>query len=106
MIFRKFGLAGLNAVDTANLSANIVSTLQAGCFAGALGGYPIADKWGRRLGLMISATVGLIGIIFQFASAGYLAPMYIGRYALLESSNRTAIDILDFLLALVWDPRQ
>lgn len=33
----------------ANLTSNIVSTLQAGCFLGALLAYYIADKWGRRV---------------------------------------------------------
>ncbi len=76
---RKFGLQGLSKVESANLSANIVSTLQIGCFAGALAAFPIADRWGRRLSLMMVSVVALVGIILQFASDGHLACMYVGR---------------------------
>jgi len=39
-----FGLAGFDSVASADLSANIVSVLQAGCFFGALIAYWVADK--------------------------------------------------------------
>lgn len=79
LLYRKFGLEGLDKVALANLSANIVSTLQAGCFVGALGSYPIADKWGRKPSLMLSAVVAFIGIVMQFAANGHIACMYVGR---------------------------
>ena len=108
---RKFGLAGLDKVDTANLSANIVSTLQIGCFAGALGAFAIADKWGRRLSLMGMAFVALVGIILQFVSNGHLACMYVGRLVLLIPHNlellrRTCsdnFDLADSSPVLVWE---
>jgi MFS family permease len=53
--FKKaYGLVGADGKDkspgiVANLTSNIVSTLQAGCFLGALIAYYIADNWGRRV---------------------------------------------------------
>ncbi|KAJ5624344.1 hypothetical protein N7510_000653 [Penicillium lagena] len=75
----KYGFTGLSPSDSATLSANIVSTLQLGCFAGALAAYPVADKWGRRLSLIFFAFVGLVGIVLQFAASGFLSCMYLGR---------------------------
>jgi MFS family permease len=60
----------------ANLSANIVSTLQAGCFLGAIISAPIADKWGRRPILLWAALISIVGVAFQAGAAGHLAPMY------------------------------
>ncbi|KAL2753090.1 hypothetical protein ACRALDRAFT_2113247 [Sodiomyces alcalophilus JCM 7366] len=68
-------------IDRANLSANIVSTLQAGCFLGALLAAQAADRFGRRAVLIWAAGgISIIGVIFQAAAAGHLAPMYIGRF--------------------------
>lgn len=76
----KYGLQTLDKVGQANLSANIVSTLQAGCFFGALIASPIAERWGRRLSLIGAALVGIVGVIMQTAASGHLEAMYIGRY--------------------------
>lgn len=77
---RTYGLTGLDKVAQANLTANIVSTLQAGCFFGALIASPCADRWGRKLSLIGAAVVGIIGVIMQTAASGHLEAMYIGRY--------------------------
>lgn len=77
---RTYGLEGLNKVAQANLTANIVSTLQAGCFFGALIASPCADKWGRKRALIGAAVIGIIGVVMQTAAAGHLEAMYIGRY--------------------------
>lgn len=74
-----YGLENLDKVAQANLSANIVSTLQAGCFFGALLASPAADRWGRRTALLGSAVVGILGVIMQAAASGHLEAMYIGR---------------------------
>lgn len=79
LLTSKFGLEGLSKVAAADLSANIVSTLQAGCFVGALGAYPVADKWGRKPSLLLSAVIAFVGIVMQFASDGHIAAMYVGR---------------------------
>lgn len=82
-MFRRFGLDKAEArskVELANLQANIVSTLQAGCFAGALIAAPVADKLGRKRGLLYTSIVVLIGVIMQFNAWGHLEPLYIGRF--------------------------
>jgi MFS family permease len=66
----------------ANLNANIVSTLQAGCFFGALSSSFVADKLGRRPALMVAAFIAFIGSLMQAAANGHLAVMYIGRYVI------------------------
>lgn len=64
----------------ADLSSNIVSTLQAGCFLGSLIASPITDKIGRRPALLIVALVVIVGVIMQAASMGNLGPLYAGRF--------------------------
>lgn len=73
----------LDKVGKANLNANIVSTLQAGCFVGAIGAIWFCDKLGRRMALLCAAIVTIIGCVMQAASEGHIAVMYIGRYVLL-----------------------
>ncbi|KAB8072010.1 general substrate transporter [Aspergillus leporis] len=75
----KYGLEGLSEVGAANLSANIVSTLQAGCFFGALIASPVAEKWGRKTGLLAASLIAIVGCIMQVAASGHLEAMYIGR---------------------------
>ena len=58
----------------------IVSTLQAGCFAGAIIAATMADKMGRRLTLIVASIIVLVGVCFQFNAWGKLAPLYIGRF--------------------------
>ncbi|KKY14319.1 putative mfs quinate [Phaeomoniella chlamydospora] len=77
---RKYGLLNLSDKAKANLSANIVSTLQAGCFVGALAASPISDKFGRKPALLIAAVVATIGAIMQTSASGHLAAMYVGRF--------------------------
>jgi MFS family permease len=60
--------------------ANIVSTLQAGCFVGALGASYSADKYGRRIALMIAAGFATVGAVMQAAADGHFAVMYLGRF--------------------------
>jgi MFS family permease len=79
------GLFGLDPkkdpTTSANLSANIVTVMQAGAFAGALIAIPVADGYGRKPGLYMVSVFTIIGVIFQAASSGELAVMYIGRCA-------------------------
>ncbi|KAL4881457.1 general substrate transporter [Aspergillus karnatakaensis] len=75
----KYGLDTKSDKARADLSANIVSTLQAGCFFGALAASYVADKFGRRLGLITASFVAILGVIMQVAASGHLEAMYIGR---------------------------
>ncbi|KAJ9136582.1 General substrate transporter [Pleurostoma richardsiae] len=77
---RDYGLGDPKSKASANLSANIVSTLQAGCFVGALAASPMTDRYGRKWCLVGVALIILAGIIMQSAADGHLAPMYIGRF--------------------------
>ncbi|KAK0732362.1 MFS sugar transporter-like protein [Apiosordaria backusii] len=75
-----FGLGDPKSVASANLAANIVSTLQAGCFLGALIASPLTDRFGRKWCLIGVSLVIIIGVIMQAAASGNLAPMYVGRF--------------------------
>jgi sugar porter (SP) family MFS transporter len=75
-----FGLGDKKSVATANLAANIVSTLQAGCFLGALIASPLTDRFGRKWCLIGISIVVIIGIIMQSAALGNLGLMYAGRF--------------------------
>ncbi|KAG9664497.1 general substrate transporter, partial [Aureobasidium melanogenum] len=75
----KYGLDALSTIQRADLQANIVSTLQCGCFAGALIASYVADRLGRRMALLIAAVVVTIGCVFQAAADGHIALMYVGR---------------------------
>ncbi|TKX18396.1 sugar transporter-like protein 44 [Elsinoe australis] len=77
---RDYKLLGLSKVARADLQANIVSTLQCGCFVGALAASWMADKWGRRIALLMAATIVIIGCVFQAAASGILPVMFIGRF--------------------------
>ncbi|KAK4231652.1 putative permease [Podospora fimiseda] len=77
---RDFGLDAKDSVKTANLSANIVSTLQAGCFLGALIASPLTDRYGRKWCLIGISLIIIFGVILQSAALGKLSLMYIGRF--------------------------
>ena len=61
--------------------------MQAGAFAGALIAFPISDKWGRKPALFMVTIVTIVGVIFQAASSGQLAVMYIGRCVWLQEGT-------------------
>lgn len=75
-----YGLGDPKSTASANLAANIVSTLQAGCFVGSLAASPLTDRFGRKWCLIANSFIILAGVIMQAAASGHLAPMYIGRF--------------------------
>ena len=75
-----YGLAGLVGVPLADLQANIVTTLQCGCFVGALSTGFIADKIGRRYNLSLAAVIAILGTIMQAAASGEIAAIFVGRF--------------------------
>ncbi|KAF2213814.1 hypothetical protein CERZMDRAFT_95847 [Cercospora zeae-maydis SCOH1-5] len=68
--------------EFANLSGNIVSVLQAGCFFGALASFFVSDKFGRKTALIFADVIFIIGSIIQTCSglsSTSLAELYVGR---------------------------
>ncbi|KAJ6086622.1 hypothetical protein N7467_005536 [Penicillium canescens] len=64
---------------TSSQSSMIVSLLSAGTFFGALGAAPIADKFGRRMGMVIETVVFVFGVILQTAATSI--PLFVaGRF--------------------------
>lgn len=83
-----YGLADAgDDVELADLKANIVTTLQCGCFVGALAAGYVADKLGRKPALMISAGLAIIGTIMQASAMGHIAVLY-GELQTLVSTAR------------------
>ncbi|KIW47273.1 uncharacterized protein PV06_02856 [Exophiala oligosperma] len=77
---KEFGLDALSASAAANLSGNLVTTMQAGAIAGALVSSPLAEKKGRKPALLAVAVTGIVGGIMQALSFGHLPVFYIGRF--------------------------
>ncbi|KAL3464980.1 general substrate transporter [Aspergillus heterothallicus] len=63
----------------ATVNSNAVSILQAGAFFGCFLTTPVASRFGRRTGLIISALVFTVGTILQVINAHTLATFYAGR---------------------------
>ncbi|KAI0820370.1 general substrate transporter [Trametes gibbosa] len=57
----------------------VVSILAAGTFFGALGGAPVADILGRRIGIILSCIVFSLGIALQTGSSNW-ATFIVGRF--------------------------
>ncbi|KAG0152021.1 hypothetical protein CROQUDRAFT_719606 [Cronartium quercuum f. sp. fusiforme G11] len=76
-----FGLKHMTRAQVDLIEANIVSLYQAGCFIGALLAYPLGHFYGRRIGLIISVLIFILGGILMVIadSARGLAPIYAGR---------------------------
>lgn len=66
----------------ANLSGNIVSVLQAGCFFGAAASFWLSDRFGRKSALIYADIIFLVGSLLQTCSGigtQSLALLYVGR---------------------------
>ncbi len=77
---RKYNLINKTATERADLSSNIASTLQAGCFLGCFIASWGADKYGRKLALQVCGLITIIGCVIQAAASGSIGAMYVGRY--------------------------
>lgn len=75
----RFGLVGTTAKHSAALSANIVSTFQAGCFFGAILVYYFTERFGRKYILVACGIIYNVGAIVQLSSHGLLGALYAGR---------------------------
>jgi MFS family permease len=76
---QEFGYDGKSKIAKSNLSANLVSVMQAGAVVGALVAFPCADKWGRKPSLIGVSIFAFIGGLLQAFSYGHLSCFYIGR---------------------------
>ncbi|KAF2645786.1 general substrate transporter [Massarina eburnea CBS 473.64] len=74
---RRFGLDKVSTAELTNLSSNIVSTFQAGAFFGAIIGFFVAERWGRKPVILGGGTVFMIGVGFMLH--GTLEVLYAGR---------------------------
>lgn len=75
----EFGLNSKDSKQASALSANIVSTFQAGCFFGAILISFFAEKFGRKFPLIACGVLFDVGAILQVASSGKLGLIYAGR---------------------------
>lgn len=71
-----FGLDPKSSEYT-NLSSNIVSTFQAGAFFGAIFGFFLAERFGRKPTILLSGVIFSIGVILQLI--GHIDLLYGGR---------------------------
>jgi sugar porter (SP) family MFS transporter len=69
----------ITASNSAAVSGNVVSTLQAGCFFGVIGMAFLTDKIGRRLALILCGVVFNVGAVFQTSGKGVIGLFYAGR---------------------------
>jgi hypothetical protein len=72
-------LQSVSGNELAALKANIVSTFQADCFFGAILCYPVTEKLGRRIPLILCGLIFNLGAILQVASNGIIGMVYGGR---------------------------
>lgn len=79
--FKKtYHLDTLSKSAAANLSANIVSTLQAGAFLGSLLSWWFSDKFGLKPALLTASAFAIVGVIMQSGGQGEISVLYIGRF--------------------------
>jgi len=80
---RDFGLplgsSGFASSKNADISANVVSLLTAGCFFGAIGAAFTNEAIGRRYTLMIFIVIFLIGALIQTTAFHAIGQIYAGR---------------------------
>ncbi|KAI1335313.1 general substrate transporter [Xylariaceae sp. FL0016] len=74
----RYGLDEVSDDREASLSSNIVSTFQAGAFFGAICGFFLAERFGRKPIIILTGYVFLIGVILQMLGLS-LGIFYAGR---------------------------
>ena len=58
---RDFGLVHVSDHATDTLEGNIVSTFQSGCFFGSLLTFPLAERFGRKMAIIMAISVFCVG---------------------------------------------
>ncbi|KAJ9495653.1 hypothetical protein H2202_008941 [Exophiala xenobiotica] len=66
--------------NSANLSANLVSVMQAGAILGSLVANPLSDWIGRKKSILVISVFAFIGGLLQAFAYGSFACFYIGRF--------------------------
>jgi MFS family permease len=77
----EFGFSEMSTEKQNLINANIVSLYQAGAFFGSLFAYPVGHFFGRKVALMASATVFILGAGLMLGATGArgLGLIYAGR---------------------------
>lgn len=77
----EFGLNNLSTTRQNLINANIVSLYQAGAFFGSLFAYPVDHFFGRKVGLIASAAIFILGAGLMLGATGArgLGLIYAGR---------------------------
>lgn len=73
------GSSGFASSKNADISANVVSLLTAGCFFGAIGAAFSNEAIGRRYTLMVFSIIFLIGAAIQTGATHAIGQIYAGR---------------------------
>lgn len=78
---QEFGLDKMTQDAADSVISNVISVFHAGCFFGALISYPFSYYLGRKISLIIAATVITIGsaVMLAASSKNGLGPIYAGR---------------------------
>ncbi|KAG8626560.1 hypothetical protein KVT40_005505 [Elsinoe batatas] len=76
---RDYRLTGLSSSARDTLQGNIVSTFQAGAFFGSLLAFPIGERYGRKLAVLVSSLVFLLGGTLMTAAQGNIGMIIGGR---------------------------
>ncbi|KIW18583.1 hypothetical protein PV08_02871 [Exophiala spinifera] len=72
-----YGLDTVGKTELLDLSSNIVSTFQGGAFFGAIFGFFLSEKFGRKPIIMVSGVVFSLGAVLQLI--GKIGLLYAGR---------------------------
>lgn len=77
----EFGLDKMTEAHADYVVSNVISVFHAGCFFGSLISYPFSYYLGRRISLIIAATLITIGSAIMLAASAKngLGPIYAGR---------------------------
>ena len=77
----EFGLDKMDVSHANSIISNVISVFHAGCFFGALFSYPFSYYLGRRVSLIIAASLITVGsaIMLAASSKNGLGPIYAGR---------------------------
>ncbi|KAH8668909.1 putative sugar transporter [Xylariales sp. PMI_506] len=75
---RRYGLDRVSSAELSALSSNIVSTFQAGAFFGAIFGFLLGERFGRKPIIIVTGLVFVLGVILQLLGLN-LGLLYAGR---------------------------